>query len=424
MKLKTIRTKFLKQVSTICECKEKYVENPDTNFTRNRKISVFDTVLFNLSLQKSSLQEETYNFYGINKNTPTPSAMLQQNNKINEQLYIDLFKISNKTYKDKNYYQGYKLLAVDGSDIRIPTNKNDENTYFIAEKNSNGYNLLHLNALYDVLNKKFESILIESKRAMNENEAMIEMLNSFKSSSKSIIIGDRGYESYNNIAYLIENDFKFLIRSKLNGISKKYLNYDEDEIIVERIFTKSESKYYKENLQKYHILKSSSTFNYYNDNNCYKMKFKVVKIMLKTGEIEYLITNLFEFSINQLSEIYHLRWGIETSFRELKYSTYLNFFHFKTQKNIIKEIFSRVIFYNFSMFIALNIELDKNTKTKFKYQFNFTKTINICRQFLLSKIKITDDISDIIKQNILPVRPNRSFSRRKNQDTVVAFIYR
>ena len=64
------------------------------------------------------------------------------------------------------------------------------------------------------------------------------------------------------------------------------------------------------------------------------MKVRVVKISLNSEEVEYLITNLFNFSIEQLNKIYHM--GLETSFRELKYSNYLNFFHFKTKENIIK----------------------------------------------------------------------------------------
>ena len=94
----------------------------------------------------------------------------------------------------------------------------------MSNKRFKGYNLMHLNTIYDVLNKKFEAIQIEFKRGMNENKAMIEMLDSFKNSKKSLIIGDRGYESYNNIKYLSNNNFKFVIRGKLNGIAKKYLN--------------------------------------------------------------------------------------------------------------------------------------------------------------------------------------------------------
>jgi IS4 transposase len=44
---------------------------------------------------------------------------------------------------------------------------------------------------------------------------------------------------------------------------------------------------------------------------------------------ETLITNLpeNEFSMAKLQHQYHLRWGIETLFRELKYSLALTYLH-------------------------------------------------------------------------------------------------
>ena len=49
--------------------------------------------------------------------------------------------------------RGYRLLAVDGSDLRLPSNPSDE---FSATSNSEGqrhYYLVHLNAMYDLVNK-------------------------------------------------------------------------------------------------------------------------------------------------------------------------------------------------------------------------------------------------------------------------------
>ena len=54
----------------------------------------------------------------------------------------------------------------------------------------------------------------------------------------------------------------------------------------------------------------------------YAMSFRIARFAIADDSYEMLVTNLnrSEFSINDLKEIYHLRWGIETSFRELKYS--------------------------------------------------------------------------------------------------------
>jgi hypothetical protein len=48
---------------------------------------------------------------------------------------------------------------------------------------------------------------------------------------------------------------------------------------------------------------------------------QIVKVLLDTGKIELLITNLddsTEYTKEDLKEIYHLRWRIETGYGYLK----------------------------------------------------------------------------------------------------------
>ena len=51
-------------------------------------------------------------------------------------------------------FDGYRLLAVDGSDIRTPINPNDPDSYY-EQGDSKPYNLYHLNALYDLLSHTY-----------------------------------------------------------------------------------------------------------------------------------------------------------------------------------------------------------------------------------------------------------------------------
>lgn len=56
------------------------------------------------------------------------------------------------------------------------------------------------------------------------------------------------------------------------------------------------------------------------------MSLRVVRIKIGEERYESLVTNLpsNEFSTADLKQLYHLRWGIETAFRELKYSLGMN----------------------------------------------------------------------------------------------------
>ncbi|MFQ9152123.1 MAG: transposase [Blautia sp.] len=63
----------------------------------------------------------------------------------------------------------------------------------------------------------------------------------------------------------------------------------------------------------------------------YPMRLRMVRFLLDTGGYECIVTNLEReaFPPWRIRELYHLRWGIETSFRKLKYSLGLSQLHSK-----------------------------------------------------------------------------------------------
>ena len=85
--------------------------------------------------------------------------------------------------------------------------------------------------------------------------------------------------------------------------------------------------------QRYRILSKDSSFDLcdLHDRLFYDLTFRVVCVRLSDNSFEYLVTNLpeGEFPAAALKELYHLRWGIETSFRQLKYTVGMNAFHTK-----------------------------------------------------------------------------------------------
>ena len=78
------------------------------------------------------------------------------------------------------------------------------------------------------------------------------------------------------------------------------------------------------------------------------MSFRVVRFKITDDTYETVITNLNreEFSPEELKKLYHMRWGIETSFRELKYALGLTSFHAKKVAYVM---------YNFCEMITLHV---------------------------------------------------------------------
>lgn len=57
-----------------------------------------------------------------------------------------------------------------------------------------------------------------------------------------------------------------------------------------------------------------------------------------------------------------MRWGIETSFRELKYSVTLLHLHSKKVDFIYQEIFAKLIMYNFCQMITQSVVIQQGEK--------------------------------------------------------------
>ena len=92
-------------------------------------------------------------------------------------------------------------------------------TLLIQKRILNAENLKDLtsftfNAMYDLLNKTYTDIVIQPGRTENEHKAFCDMVDRYNGNNKTIFITDRGYESYNNIAHVIEKGTYFLFRCK------------------------------------------------------------------------------------------------------------------------------------------------------------------------------------------------------------------
>ncbi|KRF42235.1 hypothetical protein [Paenibacillus sp. Soil787] len=132
-----------------------FVKNPKKDFIRKKKLP-FETVMqFLISMGGNSLYKELLESQGYDVNTATTSAFVGQRNKILPSAVEFLFHEFTQSYTNIKQYRGYRLLAVDGSDLHIATDPEDTDTYFQSQPNTKGYNLLHLNTAYDLYNRLY-----------------------------------------------------------------------------------------------------------------------------------------------------------------------------------------------------------------------------------------------------------------------------
>ena len=426
-----VKSSLLSLIKEMASTPWLFSKKPDADFSRSRKLDFASTIQFILSMESGSLKKELLDYFRFSAETPSASAFSQQRSKLLSETFPFLFDEFNFLFPFQRNYNGYRLLACDGSDLNIARNPKDTDTYFQSFPTDKGFNQLHLNALYDLCEKRYTDAVIQPARKENESLAMVQMIDRYHGQKKTIFIADRGYETYNIFAHVQEKGMYYLIRVKDGGggsMTGSFELPDEEEFdyTMQLILTRKQTKEVKTSPKKYKFLPKASPFDYLdlNDRKFYPLNFRVVRFAISENSYECIITNLprEEFSANEIKKVYAMRWGIETSFRELKYAIGLSCFHSKKVEYIKQEIYARLILYNYCEIITMHVVIHQKD-TKHIYQMNYTIAIHICCYFLRNDIS-PPNVEKLIQKNLLPVRPGRSDPRKVKPKSAVSFLYR
>ena len=159
----------------------------------------------------------------------------------------------------------------------------------------------------------------------------------------------------------------------------------------------------------------------------YYISFRIIRLILPNESVEYICTNLpkEDFTLAEIRELYNRRWGIETSFRDIKYAAGMLFFHSRIKQLVLQEIYAKLILYNFSEAVTGGIVLQKG-KRGFQYSINFSISISLCAEFIrrCSCGGTLIELNDLILRHLVAVRPGRSSPRYIRARTAASFLYR
>ncbi len=342
--------------------------------------------------------------------------------------YLFHLFLSESRLLSDHLYNGYRLLACDGSDVNVSRDPSDERTFI--HEGEKGYNAIHINALFDLTNSTYCDFLVQGKKKLHERSALISMIDHYSDSTPAILMADRGYESFHVFAHLLQKDMKFVIRLKdinSNGIlSSRSLPDGDFDTIIDTILTRRHTKETLGNPNVYTILQPGTDFDFL-DESCryYPIKFRIVRIQVAEGKYVCLATNLpkEEFTLKDLQTLYRRRWGEETSFRELKYTIGLINWHSSKYDGILQEINARMLLYNFCELVTAHAAVVTRENTKHTYKINFATAVNICRAYLKDGGDETE-LMQLIQKHLTPIRDNRKFPinlrPKRNRD----FMYR
>ena len=437
MKPIEVKTALFDSIQAMTDYKWFFSARPGMDNTRNRKFPFQKMIASVLAFKGGTLNHEIMDFYGLDPSIGTVSAFIQQRAKILPEAFETLFQHFTSKVDAHKLFHGFRLLAVDGSDLQIAANPDDSDSFYPGANGQKSYNLLHINAMYDLVQCIYTDAILQKSRNADESGALTDMVDR-SDITKALLLADRGYESYNNLAHIQEKGWSFLFRIKDNttGITSGLVlpQMDAFDVPFRLKLTRKQTNVVKELLKHknhYKYLPSDARFDYlplksrkYDPTVFYDLNFRIVRFPISDSMCETIITNLDKelFPLPEIKKLYALRWGIETSFRHLKHTLGLLHLHAKKVEFIHQEIFAKLTMYNFCELITQSVVIHQG-KRKHNYKVNFSDSAHICLEFFLGKI-LPPYVEALLMKFISPIRPGRSDIRKKTPKPAVSFTYR
>lgn len=408
---------FLSTVSSVPAIR-KQVTQCESDFSRKRKLPFERLVAIIINLPKRSLSVEIQEFFAgfeTGELPTTKGAFSLQRTKL-DALF---FEVWNKWLVDCFYHyycehvqrwREFRILAVDGSSAYL-LNKPEVIEYFGTQENQyTSTPMARVLQIQDILN---DMTIWGTIRPIKESEHAIIIRQVDQFYEDSITLFDRGYPSY-ALMYIMNNQETprhFVMRCKkgFNNAVIQFVNGRKNSKVIELNPTRDIMSM----LRGYgHIVTPDTT-----------LKVRLVKIKLKGGEVEVLLTNLYDeklYSIEDLKYLYGLRWGIETTFYKQK--NQLQMEQFSGHRVIcIQQDYSAGLFVaNLQSLIEKQCEnyLQRiNTRRKHRYKINRNVSWaslkhNIVKIFLNDKSEeILMKLQQNFERNIEPIRPGRTYPR-------------
>jgi len=394
-----------------------FITNP-TDFKRERKLSFEHTVYLLTNLLKKSLSVEIYEFFnsiGATTKEYSKSAFTQQRDKLSADFFaswnVKLVESFYSHYQERvKRWHGYRLIAIDGSTAYL-INKPGLKAYFGVQANQIKEVVMgQIMSAYDVLNGITIGACLLPIR-YSEQFIVNKWVDSFE--PDMLMLYDRGYPSFATIYLHLsqEQPITFVMRCKTT-FNKEVIEFMQEDVTSKEVEFKATSSAIEELAKHgYKINKTTS------------IKVRLVKVVLKDGFTEVLITNLYDekqYPTKIFKSLYFTRWGIETNYGTQKNKLQLECFSGYKVNSILQDFYANIFVNNLQSIISKPAEQGAATKTsnrKYTYKINQNVSIGIMKH-KIAELFTTENPEDILTElealflrNLEPVRPDRSYER-------------
>ena len=375
-------------------------------FTRNRKMPFCKLLRYLLSMYKTSTQAALNKFLRKEDLFMSQQALSKARNKFDHSPFWKLFIGIRDAFYSKEYLPALSkmydkfIIAVDGSDTQLP------NIPSLCEKyGGTGPKAesptARMSIAYDVLNDFIMSADFTEMSTGERELALIHIdeISRYMDLKQCLFIMDRGYASEGLIRELSKKSF-YLFRLK---------------------------RRFKKEIDSLPI--GSHIVTLYGD-----ITTRVVKFTLPSGEIETLLTNMFDIEESDFKALYFKRWPVEVKYDIVKNKLELPCFGGCTENVILQDFWITMYLANMVAIAKneANVEIKdsrQNKENKYEYQANVNTIIGSLREEFaeavfsspLKRALKINRIMNEIKRSVVPVRPDNGKTPRKKNSRKVKY---
>jgi len=388
-------------------------------------------MLFQINLATKSLAVELTRFFTrIEGNgeigSYTKQSYSEARMKLKHSAYIELNDdIVKDYYTDGEYkqYKGYRLIAIDGSRIQLPNTAVVIKEFGIAENQGTSVPMAMTSVAYDVLNHLAVNAYLDryatSERLLAERH--LERLRELTPHSNDILLLDRGYPSVPLCVKMLVLGYQFVIRCNGKGFLREITTFAQSGK-TDQLIEIDLKKGTLERREKIESIVHPHSFD--------RVQLRIVKITLKNGTIEYLLTSLIDrqaVSLHELHELYHLRWNEETYFNFQKNVLEIENWSGKSPESIRQDYFARVFSGNLNSLLIeeaqeqVDEETQHNAERQYeRYTINRTVATGILKDAMIEMLFVPREswelkykmLLETIKKHVIPSIPGRTFPRK------------
>ena len=390
----------------------------EKDFTRKRKLPFISLILFITNILKQTVQKELTKFiktFGDKSLNMTKSAFSQSRMKLKPEAFIELNnRLVDEFYTDNiiKKWNGFRLCAIDGSKLILPTHSKELMEKFGTLSNGMIIPQAQISSCYDILNEIIIDTQLETIQVNEMNQAVRHLE---KLSKGDLIIFDRGYAAtwFYYMTKIKELDFVNRIPRGFRKDAENFRLSDKKDDIIEVDISPQKSRY---GLQRHGLTKEKVE----------PFKLRLVKVILDTGEVEVLATTLLDkekYPIEIFKDLYFKRWKIETNYNHLKSNIHVEEFSGLTEISIRQDFYASAFINNLQSIIALDSkeEIDRERKDKeYEYKINKNLSLGFMKDRIIEILtsdnpKYYEELKELFKMNPNPIRMGRK-NPRKPQD--------